>query len=76
MVHSRPHLAYVRRPRSVEQFKIGLLTQIRSLLDRAKANTRRSAESYRKYHDHAAKLPPYVRVGDQVYTKRPVSYVL
>ena len=51
-------------PLSAEQFKIGLLTHLRSLMDRARTNTQRSAESYKKYHDRSAKPPPNVRVGD------------
>ena len=51
---------------SAEQFKIGLLTHLCSLLDRTKANTQRSMESYKKFHDRTAKPPQNVRVGDQV----------
>ena len=59
-------------PLSAEKFKIGLLTHLWSLLDRARANTQRSAESYKKYHDRVVKPPLNVRVGDQAYIQRPL----
>ena len=63
-------------PVSAEQFMIGLLTHLCNLLDRAKANAQRSAESYKKYHDRQAMTPSNAHVGDQVYIQRSPSYAL